>query len=619
MRCGQVLCAYMCICVYINQLLGVLCALTVVDSLGRRKLLLAGSIGTALSHLTLALFFLLQGSSNPYSLPKTTSFTSHPFGTTPLPLVTLFATPLPPPVLSSHNSFILPHRDLSRTASVHATSSTYTAYRSLPYPCSWLFLQLQPRRAFCGYGVEAAGKGELFGEMCGARLECRGRTGEGDGREGSCGECGRSVPNNNSSSSSSTCSSRLSGTNASSRNWRGSNCRESSGRNCGDIRGGRNHTTSSNSGGSNSRIIKSSKNNSGSSNSSGSHSSSSNCNSNYAGISNSSNHISSNRTSRNSCGTRSIGEQGVDGGQEINAYDYRLWADQCVTGWTSFIQLAAIYAFMFSWEISWGCVMFVAASEILPSVVRGVGMSLTVVAFWVSCFLSQICFESMLTTLTPAGAFSVLLVLNLLVIVFVHACVPETKGRTLEEITAFYRRLHLLSTNQHQVPHDPTPHTAQAHPLSSPAAPPQQQPHHRHQVQAPLEDTDNAAPLSLPCSPSCHWQQVRVTFTPTAPTHNPPTDNHTNDVQSTNEPETQRLPTQRLLGCPPAGRTRQQPSLSWSSVLPDVIVDDYHNDQQHPPPSSPQTHTASSASLYEPLLDTHVHLRSTSPHLTPRS
>eukprot|EP00922_Rhytidocystis_sp_ex-Travisia-forbesii_P025961 GHVS01038061.1.p1 GENE.GHVS01038061.1~~GHVS01038061.1.p1 ORF type:complete len:811 (+),score=73.03 GHVS01038061.1:148-2433(+) len=111
------------------------------------------------------------------------------------------------------------------------------------------------------------------------------------------------------------------------------------------------------------------------------------------------------------------------------------------SSWLPWLFCSVMFAFMFFWEISWASLMFVVASEVvLPSAIRGVAMGIVVLAFWLTCFLSQICFETSFYLLTPPGTFTCLCILNISVVVFVYLCIPETKGRSLEQISSFFRQ-----------------------------------------------------------------------------------------------------------------------------------------------------------------------------------
>eukprot|EP00922_Rhytidocystis_sp_ex-Travisia-forbesii_P025979 GHVS01038081.1.p1 GENE.GHVS01038081.1~~GHVS01038081.1.p1 ORF type:complete len:583 (+),score=70.55 GHVS01038081.1:57-1805(+) len=142
---------------------------------------------------------------------------------------------------------------------------------------------------------------------------------------------------------------------------------------------------------------------------------------------------------------RDMDEMSAISGDSISASSWLPWLFSCV-----------MFAFMFFWEISWASLVFVVTSEVLPSHIRGVGMGVVVLSFWVTCFLSQISFETSFYLLTPPGTFSCLSILNVFVVVFVYLCIPETKGRSLEQISGFFRQHdRLMSGNRSEriIPH----------------------------------------------------------------------------------------------------------------------------------------------------------------------
>eukprot|EP00922_Rhytidocystis_sp_ex-Travisia-forbesii_P038779 GHVS01057792.1.p1 GENE.GHVS01057792.1~~GHVS01057792.1.p1 ORF type:complete len:156 (+),score=19.24 GHVS01057792.1:558-1025(+) len=98
-----------------------------------------------------------------------------------------------------------------------------------------------------------------------------------------------------------------------------------------------------------------------------------------------------------------------------------------------------MYLFIAAWDISWAGLMFVVASEILPSAIRGVGMGLSIFAFWLALFVTEISFQSMWGAMTIPGTFAFYACMSALVLVFVYVYVPETKGESLEEITEKFR------------------------------------------------------------------------------------------------------------------------------------------------------------------------------------
>jgi sugar porter (SP) family MFS transporter len=96
--------------------------------------------------------------------------------------------------------------------------------------------------------------------------------------------------------------------------------------------------------------------------------------------------------------------------------------------------LIAIIGFVASFAISLGPVMWVLLSEIFPNEYRGVAISAA--GFWNALVSASVTFVFPweLSTFGPAGTFLVYGVFATAALLFVLAFVPETKGRTLEEL-----------------------------------------------------------------------------------------------------------------------------------------------------------------------------------------
>lgn len=96
--------------------------------------------------------------------------------------------------------------------------------------------------------------------------------------------------------------------------------------------------------------------------------------------------------------------------------------------------LIAIIGFVASFAISLGPVMWVLLSEIFPNEYRGAAIS--VVGFWNALVSASVTFVFPweLSTLGSAGTFLVYGIFASLALLFVLLFIPETKGRTLEEL-----------------------------------------------------------------------------------------------------------------------------------------------------------------------------------------
>ncbi|HJS98156.1 MAG TPA: sugar porter family MFS transporter [Terriglobales bacterium] len=87
-----------------------------------------------------------------------------------------------------------------------------------------------------------------------------------------------------------------------------------------------------------------------------------------------------------------------------------------------------------------GVACWVIISEIYPTKVRGRGMSIATTALWLVGFLGNQSFPIMQKNLGSDGTFWIFAVGALLTIVLVAWLIPETKGRSLEEITRFWTK-----------------------------------------------------------------------------------------------------------------------------------------------------------------------------------
>ena len=85
-----------------------------------------------------------------------------------------------------------------------------------------------------------------------------------------------------------------------------------------------------------------------------------------------------------------------------------------------------------------GVACWVIISEIYPTKVRGRGMSIATTALWLVGFVGNQMFPIMQKRLSSDGTFWVFSAGALLTVILVGWLVPETKGRSLEEITKFW-------------------------------------------------------------------------------------------------------------------------------------------------------------------------------------
>ena len=111
----------------------------------------------------------------------------------------------------------------------------------------------------------------------------------------------------------------------------------------------------------------------------------------------------------------------------------------------SFCNLIGIGALVFiiiytaSFMMSWGPICWVLISEIFPNTIRSQAVAIAVAVQWVANFLVSSTFPT-LSAWSVGGTYMIYAVMSLLSAVFVWKFVPETKGKTLEDMSALWKR-----------------------------------------------------------------------------------------------------------------------------------------------------------------------------------
>jgi len=100
--------------------------------------------------------------------------------------------------------------------------------------------------------------------------------------------------------------------------------------------------------------------------------------------------------------------------------------------------LVFILLFIAFFAFSYGPVTWVIISEIYPTAVRGRAMSLATLAIWVGAWLIGQGVPWLLEHVGPAGTFWLFAVATLPAVPITWKLVPETRGRTLEEIEGLW-------------------------------------------------------------------------------------------------------------------------------------------------------------------------------------
>ena len=99
-----------------------------------------------------------------------------------------------------------------------------------------------------------------------------------------------------------------------------------------------------------------------------------------------------------------------------------------------YIILILILMYIASFSASVGAVTWVIVSEIFPNKLRSKAMSVSIVSLWLANFFLILVFPSMLSRLGGAASFLIFDAMCLLLLLFAIIKLPETKGKSLEEL-----------------------------------------------------------------------------------------------------------------------------------------------------------------------------------------
>ncbi|XP_020571809.1 sugar transporter ERD6-like 4 [Phalaenopsis equestris] len=104
----------------------------------------------------------------------------------------------------------------------------------------------------------------------------------------------------------------------------------------------------------------------------------------------------------------------------------------------SVLALVGLVAFVISFSLGLGAIPWIIMSEILPVNIKGLAGSVATLANWLTSWIVTMT-ATLLLNWSSGGTFALYAVLSVFTLVFVIIWVPETKGRTLEEIQRSFR------------------------------------------------------------------------------------------------------------------------------------------------------------------------------------
>ncbi|XP_045739122.1 solute carrier family 2, facilitated glucose transporter member 8 isoform X2 [Mirounga angustirostris] len=104
----------------------------------------------------------------------------------------------------------------------------------------------------------------------------------------------------------------------------------------------------------------------------------------------------------------------------------------------AWLAVGSMCLFIAGFAVGWGPIPWLLMSEIFPLHVKGMATGVCVLTNWFMAFLVTKEFSSVMEVLRPYGAFWLASTFCIFSVLFTLSCVPETKGKTLEQITAHF-------------------------------------------------------------------------------------------------------------------------------------------------------------------------------------
>ena len=104
-----------------------------------------------------------------------------------------------------------------------------------------------------------------------------------------------------------------------------------------------------------------------------------------------------------------------------------------------FVVITCTIIYLAFFQACLGPLAWLLLAEIFPLRLRGLGMGIAVFFLWITNFLIGTIFPTMLANWGLSGSFIAFAVCSVLGAIFIYACSPETRGKSLEEIEESFR------------------------------------------------------------------------------------------------------------------------------------------------------------------------------------
>ncbi|KAL3932763.1 MAG: hypothetical protein SGPRY_000567 [Prymnesium sp.] len=104
-------------------------------------------------------------------------------------------------------------------------------------------------------------------------------------------------------------------------------------------------------------------------------------------------------------------------------------------GW---LALTSLMLYIISFSLGLGAIPWLILGELFPSHIRATGSSVAALFNWLLSFIVTLGFQSVANALSQAGVFFLFATVCVQGFVFVFCVVPETRGKSFEEIEALF-------------------------------------------------------------------------------------------------------------------------------------------------------------------------------------
>jgi len=106
------------------------------------------------------------------------------------------------------------------------------------------------------------------------------------------------------------------------------------------------------------------------------------------------------------------------------------------------LAISSMIIYMSGFSIGWGALPWLMTSEMIPTRIKGAGVGIVTAISWVFTVIVLASYQEYDETVKPWGVFLTFGIVSFISMFFIAIFLPETKGKTLEEIERYFNRNH---------------------------------------------------------------------------------------------------------------------------------------------------------------------------------